>query len=355
MYQDFHTRILELKSELQKFNSEIKTYFYFLEQLFERQVGFAEVMVETQILDLCNSLDNEDQVVIKTMASTKNQVPEMLYKQFADAVNLSRKILEPEIEMLRNKIMKPTVVVLANIEAIHKVEKKRQHKVLDVDRYKAALAKLSAKQHERSASEEKSYFVTQNNLEIAEQEYNWLNTLLKKELPLFFELTDKLIESLFISMYYVQLNIYYTLGKTLESSMANNTGIQNWNQGNNVIAAYNSKFNTVRTRAEKEIGLLKFRRCQSQTKLSADTETKSFVANYAAVVTDGNTIMSKDVPEYCIAIYDYEPQAVGDLRLIQGETVEIVDRTQSCNDWWSGKITSTGETGIFPANYVKLK
>lgn len=57
--------------------------------------------------------------------------------------------------------------------------------------------------------------------------------------------------------------------------------------------------------------------------------------------------------EYCTALYDYAPQAQGDLAMKAGDVVEIVQRTADANGWWTGKLN--GQVGVFPGNYVQLR
>jgi amphiphysin len=49
---------------------------------------------------------------------------------------------------------------------------------------------------------------------------------------------------------------------------------------------------------------------------------------------------------YVTALYDYTAQAEGDLSFHKGDQIEIVERTQDVNDWWTGRLS--GVTGVFP-------
>ncbi|XP_028409524.1 intersectin-1-like isoform X2 [Dendronephthya gigantea] len=51
----------------------------------------------------------------------------------------------------------------------------------------------------------------------------------------------------------------------------------------------------------------------------------------------------------CIALYTYNGES-GDLSFQEGDVISI---TKSEGDWWEGTVN--GQTGIFPANYVKMK
>jgi hypothetical protein len=53
----------------------------------------------------------------------------------------------------------------------------------------------------------------------------------------------------------------------------------------------------------------------------------------------------------CCALYDFEAEQEGDLALVTGDLIEIIDKN---GEWWKGKNIRTSHTGLFPANYVKL-
>jgi lipid-binding SYLF domain-containing protein len=51
------------------------------------------------------------------------------------------------------------------------------------------------------------------------------------------------------------------------------------------------------------------------------------------------------------ALFTFEADQPGDLGFKKGEIITIVKRTESKNDWWTGRIGS--REGIFPSNYVE--
>ncbi|RUS34606.1 hypothetical protein BC938DRAFT_479518 [Jimgerdemannia flammicorona] len=55
-------------------------------------------------------------------------------------------------------------------------------------------------------------------------------------------------------------------------------------------------------------------------------------------------------PTFVLALYDYEAQAEGDLSFKKDDKIEVVEKTQDVNDWWTGKLK--GKVGVFPGNYV---
>ncbi|KAI8991605.1 hypothetical protein BDF20DRAFT_811412 [Mycotypha africana] len=51
-------------------------------------------------------------------------------------------------------------------------------------------------------------------------------------------------------------------------------------------------------------------------------------------------------------LYDYTSEQPGDLSFKAGDIIIVVEKTDSQNDWWTGKLN--GRTGAFPSNYVEL-
>ncbi|KAI7880396.1 DUF500-domain-containing protein [Lichtheimia hyalospora FSU 10163] len=53
------------------------------------------------------------------------------------------------------------------------------------------------------------------------------------------------------------------------------------------------------------------------------------------------------------ALYAYQGEQPGDLSFQEGQVIVIIEKTDSQDDWWTGKIGN--QTGVFPANYVQLE
>ncbi|KAF8167874.1 hypothetical protein B0H34DRAFT_779449 [Crassisporium funariophilum] len=54
---------------------------------------------------------------------------------------------------------------------------------------------------------------------------------------------------------------------------------------------------------------------------------------------------------YVVALYDFAAQTDGDLSFNAGDRIELVEKTQSAEDWWTGRLN--GAQGVFPGNYVQ--
>ncbi|KDR85224.1 hypothetical protein GALMADRAFT_233945 [Galerina marginata CBS 339.88] len=55
--------------------------------------------------------------------------------------------------------------------------------------------------------------------------------------------------------------------------------------------------------------------------------------------------------KYVVALYDFAAQTDGDLSFNSGDRIELVEKTESAEDWWTGRLN--GVQGVFPGNYVQ--
>jgi amphiphysin len=61
---------------------------------------------------------------------------------------------------------------------------------------------------------------------------------------------------------------------------------------------------------------------------------------------------SEPPKQYVVAVYDFEAQADGDLSFKAGDRIEVVEKTTSAEDWWTGKLN--GVQGVFPGRCLLL-
>ncbi|KAI3405706.1 hypothetical protein KGF56_001312 [Candida oxycetoniae] len=66
----------------------------------------------------------------------------------------------------------------------------------------------------------------------------------------------------------------------------------------------------------------------------------------------GGSQKSKANASQAIALYSFKGEQSGDLPFKKGDVIDILKRTETVDDWWTGR--NNGVTGIFPANYVEL-
>lgn len=315
--------------------------------------------------------------------------------------------LKPELEMIETRIIRPADEMLEMIKFIRKQTKKRDHKQLDYDRHKATLKKLQDKK-DKSMKDEKALYKAENDVEQATQEYDYFNDLMKDELPRLFALQREFIRPLFQSFYYMQLNVFYTLHEKMQ-----NMDIGYFNLTLDIEEAFEMKRGEVKEAAEQlsivrfkatggrrpkpaygsrpavggassrpaienGVSTLAIEEGPSSSSHSPSRPSSDYApppyssSNGMLTITNGATSSSlaaaasgkakppppkpkpgrlSQVPavETCTALYDYEAQAAGDLSFAAGEVIEIIQRTSSENEWWTGKVS--GRQGQFPGMY----
>ncbi|KAG0368255.1 hypothetical protein BGZ54_002349 [Gamsiella multidivaricata] len=121
-----------------------------------------------------------------------------------------RDILLPEVDKLEASVVTPLTEMQNLMKMIRKTIVKRDHKLVDYDRFRISLKKLQDKK-ERTLSDEKQIFKLESQLEVATADYEGLNNLLKEELPGYFWLRTQLMEPVFYSFFFLQLRIYNIL------------------------------------------------------------------------------------------------------------------------------------------------
>lgn len=307
--------------------------------------------------------------------------------------------LAPELEMIDSRIISPADQLLEVIKVIRKVGVKRDHKQLDYDRHRTTLKKLQEKK-DKSLKDEKALYKAEGDVEQATSEFNYYNDLLKDELPKLFALEAEFIRPLFQSFYYMQLNVFYTLHEKMQGM-----NIGYFDLTLDVEGGFEKKRGNVQEQTEA-LSIVHFKTAGGRrpggkppvpgskpsltgNKLgekfgekfgydsgkstyspsprpndtvdnppppySAAAGSSASSANSMAAAAKGKPAPPPPKPkpsqmrapvEMATALYDYEAQAHGDLSFSSGDSIEIVQRTDNTNEWWTGK--SGGREGQFP-------
>ena len=315
-------------------------------------------------------------------------------EEYENIVRELQETLQPELEMIQARVIGPADELLSVIKAVQKQTLKRQHKQLDYDRHRATHKKIQDKEN-KTLKDEKALYKAENDVEQATQEFNYFNDLLKDELPRLFLLEREFIGPLFQSFYYMQLNVFYTLHEKMQS-----IDIGYFNLTLDIEEAFESKQGDTRSQAEA-LAITKFK--TTGQKKSSGVPPKYVPKNQLAIegrstrqsldsapppyaITNGEDSSAsitrahstgsswgaaakakgaappppkpkpsalKGTPaavERAQALYDYEAQAAGDLSFTMGDTIEIVQKGASENEWWTGKLN--GRQGQFPGTCI---
>lgn len=84
----------------------------------------------------------------------------------------------------------------------------------------------------------------------------------------------------------------------------------------------------------------------SKSRISSASTPQTSQGRFAAP-----TSLSTSSPK-AVALYSFAGEESGDLPFRKGDVVTILKKSDSQNDWWTGRVN--GREGIFPANYVEL-
>ncbi|KAF8499111.1 BAR-domain-containing protein [Russula emetica] len=321
-----------------------------------------------------------------------------------------RASISPELELIESRVVGPVKELQGIMKTIRKVITKREHKLVDYDRFNKSLTKLRDKK-EKSLSDEKNLYKLEQDFEIASNEYENVNAIMKQDLPRFMMLATRFINPLFHSFFYMQLNIFYMIldkinqfseGKyTVDMPASQITAEFEEKRGDAaaVIEALSITQRFISTSKlvaqHRQSGTPPIGRSPSTASTSTSTlskktpppppapfgsgkvaaaafspaptyeappppySTASSIASSAASVAATKRappppppLKPKPAPvNYVVALYDFSAQADGDLDFKVGDRIEVVERTDSAEDWWTGRLD--GRTGVFPGNYVQ--
>ena len=328
--------------------------------------------------------------------------------QYETIVKELKGSLQPELEMIEQRVIAPANELLLVIRAVRKTTQKRAHKQLDYDRRNATLKKLQEKK-DKSLKDEKAMFKAEADVEQATQDFEYFNNLLKDELPKLFRLEREFVQPLFQSFYYMQLNVFYTLHERMQS-----IDIGYFDLSLDIEAAFEKKRGDIQAHAE-ELSILHFKTTGGK-KLGAQSKygQSKYASQSKYARKDPEDGLTSPPPPYseakvspsisprlspqpngvspglsptspggsgswgaaakskgpappppkpkpsrlsgtpavptATALYDYEAQAEGDLSFSAGETIEVTVKGATENEWWTGKLR--GKTGQFPGEHL---
>lgn len=398
VYIDAERRFAELEKETKKLHDESKKYF---EAINGIQLSVF-VVLECQLttpgmlshqIEFSQAIQEIYKPISGRVSDPNSVIPEgnpegiRACEEYESIVRDLLATLQPELEMIEQRVIAPADQLLEVIKVIRKVAVKRQHKQLDYDRHRATLKKLQDKK-EKTLKDEKAVYKAENDVEQATQDFEYFNNLLKDELPKLFALEAEFIRPLFQSFYYMQLNVFYTLHEKMQA-----INIGYFDLTLDVEAAFEKKRGDIKEQAEAlsivhfkgtggaKPGVSRISKYASTKKDSFDRPVRrstltdgeanppppyspngsapSSPALGAALAAKGKPPPPKPKPsrlsgvpgaETVTALYDYEMQAEGDLSFMTGDVIEIITRTPNENEWWTGRIN--GRQGQFPGEVL---
>ncbi|GAA5944260.1 BAR and SH3 domain-containing protein [Sporobolomyces koalae] len=315
---------------------------------------------------------------------------------YHDLMNELRDSVQPELELIDSRVTAPLKEYSDLLKKIRKTITKREHKLTDFDRHNNSYNKLKDKK-EKSLSDEKNLFKYEQDLELATQEYEHYNNMLKSEIPRFIALSSTFISPIFQTFYYIEVGILYTL---LEKMQAWSRQVYGDMSIEGLETMHYERLGDVGERLEALSVTKRFTstaRFMSQHRASGGSSspglgrtasTTSSSSGYTKPASTygaaSSSAAAADLPPpaysappaggpqpalagkrppppppnrpkpaavYVTALYDYVGQAEGDLSFNAGDKIEVVKKTESDQDWWTGRLN--GYEGQFPANYTQ--
>ncbi|EPS93434.1 hypothetical protein FOMPIDRAFT_1026541 [Fomitopsis schrenkii] len=387
-FEDYARRFASIETATEKLLKDTKAYNEAVSNLFTHGAGFAH-----SFANVFHPLPGEYDPTGKhpDSAHTIRNVDD-----YELALEELKSAIVPELELIESRIVGPVKEFQGVLKTIRKTMTKREHKLVDYDRYNNSLTKLRDKK-EKSLNDEKNLFKLEQDFEIASNEYDYINTTLKQELPRFLTQCTQFVDPLFHSFFYMQLTIFYMMLEKLNGFAEGKYDVTI--TGNDIATDYETKRSDAWSKIE-EMNITQ--RFISTTKLvhahraasgsgapsslgrsvSATSSTASTFSKKAPPPPPGSNNYSAPPPPYSpnpsaaapafvkkapppppikpkpkpaaqfvVALYDFTPQADGDLEFRAGDRIEVVERTDSTEDWWTGRIGT--RQGVFPGNYVQ--
>ncbi|RPD68771.1 BAR-domain-containing protein [Lentinus tigrinus ALCF2SS1-7] len=394
-FDDYHRRFESIEKATEKLLKDSKAYTDAVTNLFTNATEFAQ-----HFSTIFHPLGSEYGLDSKHPEAEQTIAYVDVYATNMEEMKAS---VVPELELIESRIVGPIKEFQGILKSIRKSITKREHKLMDYDRFNNSLTKLRDKK-EKSLNDEKNLFKLEQDFEIASNEYDFVNNAMKNELPRFLVQATQFIDPLFHSFYYMQLNIFYLLlekvntfaegkydvsvppaqiasdfedrrGDAMERVEALNItkrliSTSRMVQANRSVSGGASSLGRSAT-ASSSSSAASRSPSSSTFKKAAPPPPSSLSATAApppySPPTPGSGFGSaaakkappppplkpkpKPAAQYVVALYDFAAQADGDLDFKAGDRIEVVERTDSTEDWWTGKLN--GRQGVFPGNYVQ--
>lgn len=399
VYEDSERRFKEIEGETKKLNEVSKKYSKAVNDMLNHQIGFSKG-IEDIFKPISGKMSDPNSTI-----SEDNPDGIDACIAYREIVGELQRTLKPDLDLIELKVVRPAQELLKVVDSIRKMLTKRQHKMMDLDRHMNTLQKYEVKTSglDVKPKDEEKLYKSQAEVEIAQQEFDYYNDLLKEQLPVLFELQNDFLKPMFVSFYYMQLNIFYTLynkfqdmkipyfdleGDILETFQYKRGNIEEQTDSLSIcnfkLGYSKAKLEMTRKRFQKDgsgVGAGAY----GNTSPPPTSSTLGYDSSYSSPpMQQGYQQQENQYPpekqvyqvpgqqsypaaaaavpppqynanpnvEYCTALYDYQAQQQGDLNIRQGEKIEVLDRTTDPSGWWVGRVN--GVEGNFPANYVSL-
>ncbi|KAI0932843.1 hypothetical protein AcW1_000150 [Taiwanofungus camphoratus] len=194
-FEDYARRFASIETATDKLLKDTKAYTEAVSNLFTHGAGYAQHFVT-----LFHPVAGEDDLTRKHPESehTIRNVDD-----YETAMEELKTAIVPELELIESRVVDPIKELQGVLKTIRKSITKREHKLVDYDRYNNSLTKLRDKK-EKTLSDEKHIFKLEQDFDVASNEYDQINSTMKTELPRFLVQATQFLDPLFHSFFYMQ-------------------------------------------------------------------------------------------------------------------------------------------------------
>lgn len=410
VFIDAERRFQELEVETKKLHDESKKYFEAIKGMLEHQIEFSRAIGDIY-RPISGRMSDPDSLVVDG-----NPEGIRACEEYEAIVKELLATLQPELEMIETRIVAPAQELLEIIKNTRKIIVKRNHKQLDYDRHRGTLKKLQDKKDKSLKDEKAMYKaeadVEQSTQEfqyfndLLKEELPMLFRLEREFIRPLFQSFYYMQLNVFYTLHERMQGCdigYFNLTLGIEEAFEAKRGdIKEQAEALSIC-----KFKTTGQKRPPKYGVGRLG-LEGPTSRLAITDRPSSTASgsttstdyrrrthdfdnpppYSSTlaITDGGDSLGRAnstggnwgaaaaakkkapappppkpkplrlggapaVPT-ATALYDYEAQAEGDLSFTAGDTIEIVQRGATENEWWTGRLN--GKTGQFPGMSTPL-
>jgi amphiphysin len=338
-------------------------------------------------LDLLNfqaSLMDEHQWHLREITNGSKTVDKSI-RELQDV----RKVFSEEIEQQIDRLLiRPLTEYQLMLGKVDSLIKKRKNKLLDYDRHRTALKKMTDGHGGKSdINEEKRIVKQEQQVNQATIEYDRYNNLLKSELPRLLDLRSELLKPGVETLLGFQCTFYRKNAEIFSSATFSSLASS---RDGSAEAKYGQRVEPILTEIRSLTMFNGFSAlatangasgsCESPT--TSNSTQNSFLAKEESPPPSYSTVKpgvkldrveklqpvvfnatapnqkkppvpppaSKSTLLQARALYDFSSEDVDDLPFKTGDVIEIVDCSEEFG-WWQGRLS--GRIGSFPSNYVK--
>ncbi|RCK60838.1 LAS seventeen-binding protein 3 [Candida viswanathii] len=311
-FNDLEQAVIDMDIQVKKMLKYIKVFAEGMPQILSSSTKIAEAF--QNLMDPYSNLKYDTHVL------------QGAFDTWTRITNYKHKIKDVHVDIEVNDLTDTVIKKLEDLSAILKsVFKKtsiRQGALLDYDKVyndHEALV-LKQEQTELTLAQNNNLFALKRKLDEYKVKYDKLNTILKKELPIFIEYGREVIDMIQVYVYFAHLTFCYQIAIQLQ----------------------------VRFPVEKDVNAIINEFTKKNEPIAEEIESLSLICTQ--LPHGGASQPSLPKPTHCVAMYDFDGKEDSDLPIKKGDVIALLDTD---GDWWKGQVH--GKIGYFPSSYVKIE